>query len=195
VEGSGEVGSLLIYEARQRIQGQGIDGATNVMNSLRDHARTRYGEWFPSVAAIVPQQLAQSGQIATRPELAFVVSGYDLSPQPTPAIYTIASPFDFSPMLHNYGFAVQGVGQYALYLLNRLYQPNRSVNELAALAVYTVTETASQDGKVGGPVQVITIKPDDRSSALTAQEVQGIQEQNEVRSTALRDSFYQTSGD
>ena len=166
------------------------------MNALRSHSRNRYNEWFPTVPAIVPQQLAASGQMATRPDLAFVVAGYDMTPEHNPVIYTVASQLDFSPMLHNYGFAVQGVAQYGLYLLNRLYQPNRSVNELAALAVYTITETASQDGKVGGPVHVITIKPgQDGASALTPSDVQGIQEQNEVRSTALRDSFYQASGD
>lgn len=55
--------------------------------------------------------------------------------------------------------------------------------------MYTLTETASQDGKVGGPVQLITIKPEDGAFALSPDEVQGIQEQNERRSAALRDSF------
>jgi hypothetical protein len=44
------------------------------------------------------------------------------------------SPQDFSPMLHDYGFAVQGVAQYGLYLLNRLFQPDRTTDELIALA-------------------------------------------------------------
>ena len=46
----------------------------------------------------------------------------------------------------DYGFAVEGIAQYALYLLNRLYRPDRSVQEFTALAVYTITETASHDG-------------------------------------------------
>ncbi len=100
--------------------------------------------------------------------------------------------FDFSPMLHDYGFAVQGVAQYALYLLNRLYEPDRTVQELTALAVYTVTETASQDGKVGGPVNVITIKLGaEGCHALTPDVVQQVQAKNDSRSTALRDSFYE----
>jgi 20S proteasome alpha/beta subunit len=196
IAGVGEVGSLIIRETQGEIKSQGIDGVTGVMNLLRNKVRTRYQEWFPSVAAIVPVAQAQSGQVATRPELAFVMAGYDLeSTAPQPAIYQLASQFDFMPMLNNYGFAVAGVASYGLYLLNRLYQADRSVEELAALAVYAITETASQDGKVGGPVQVITIKPAEGAVALTQPDVQRIQEQNEQRSKALRDSFYQSQGD
>ncbi len=197
IAGAGEVGSLVISEARQLIRQQGIDGVTNVTNMLRNHVRQRYQEWFPTVPAVVPQALVQTGQTATRPDLVFLIVGYDLQPDEAvaaPVIYQLMSTFDFSPMLHNYGFAVAGVAQYALYLLNRLYQPNRGVSELAALAVYTITETASQDGKVGGPVQVITIRPEEGASQLSPEQVQEIQEHNEQRSKALRDSFYETRG-
>ncbi len=34
---------------------------------------------------------------------------------------SMISQLEFAPMLHDYGFALQGVAQYALYLLNRLY--------------------------------------------------------------------------
>jgi 20S proteasome alpha/beta subunit len=97
-------------------------------------------------------------------------------------------------MLHEYGFAVSGVPQYALYLLNRLYETDRSVQELTALAVYVITETASQDGKVGGPVNVITIKPDEGCSELDRNEVDAVAAGNEERSKALRDSFYERRG-
>ena len=94
-------------------------------------------------------------------------------------------------MLHDYGYALQGVAQYALYLLNRLYESDRTVEELASLAVYVITETASQDGKVGGPVSVITIVPGSKGCQLMTQTaVQKIQENNILRAKALRDSFY-----
>lgn len=97
--------------------------------------------------------------------------------------------------LHDYGFAVAGVAQYALYLLNRLYEPDRTVQELTALAVYVITETASQDGKVGGPVNVVTITPDEGCSALDPTAVSAIMTANESRSRALRDSFYERAAD
>jgi 20S proteasome alpha/beta subunit len=93
-------------------------------------------------------------------------------------------------MLHNYGFAVAGVAQYALYLLNRLYEPGRSVDELTRLAVYTITETASQDGKVGGSVKVITIRPDEGCEELSPEQVEAVVQENDARSRSLRDSFY-----
>ena len=188
--GSGEVGSLVIELARHKTDERQLDGATPVLEVLRETARASYNEWFPSVPAIQPLALIQTGQIAVRPDLTFLVGGYEMDG--TPRLFSLGSLFDFSPMLHEYGFAVQGVAQYALYLLNRLYEPDRTVQELVALAVYAITETASQDGKVGGPVNVVTIRPgDDGCQRLAPDAVAGVQAKNESRAQALRDSFYE----
>jgi 20S proteasome alpha/beta subunit len=109
---------------------------------------------------------------------------------PIPRIYQLPSETDFAPMLNAHGFALAGIAQYALYLLNRLYEPDRSVEELQALAVYVINETASQDGKVGGPVKVVIITPDTRAKLLGDPAVKRIEKTNEGRSKALRDSFY-----
>jgi 20S proteasome alpha/beta subunit len=189
VAGSGEVGALVIDLVRQEVTAQAADGATPVLNILRDTVRKQYENWFKSIPAIQPLQLIQSGQVAIRPELAFIVGGYELDG--TSRIFGLGSLFDFSPMLYDYGFAVQGIAQYALYLLNRLYERGRTIDELKPLAIYVITETASQDGKVGGPVNVITIKPGSEGCQPVPPEiVQQIQKANESRSRALRDSFY-----
>lgn len=75
--------------------------------------------------------LIQAGQVASRPDVAFLVGGYEQDG--TPRLISLISALDFAPLLHNYGFAVQGVAQYALYLLNRLYQSDRTIEELTAL--------------------------------------------------------------
>lgn len=187
--GAGEVGAMVIDLVRQQVTAQNIDGATPVLTVLRDTVRAQYNNWFPSVPAMQPIALIQTGQVPTRPDLAFVVGGYELDG--TPRLFGLGSFSDFSPMLHDYGFALQGIAQYALYLLNRLYEPGRTVQELTPLAIYAVTETATQDGKVGGPVNVIVIKPGDEGCQVLAPEaVQGIQTANVARSGALRDSFY-----
>jgi 20S proteasome alpha/beta subunit len=187
--GAGEIGEIIVAEVKQKVTDGGSDGATNVMNVLRDTVRQNFNDWFPSIAPIPPQALAVTGQVATRPELAFIVCGYD--DDGTARLYHLLSQADFAPMLSNYGFAVQGIGQYALYLLNRLYQPERSVEELTALAVYVITETASQDGKVGGPVKVIIVKPGaEGCQALAEDAVRAIENANQDRSAALRDSFF-----
>lgn len=194
IAGAGELGSLLIAQVVAEIQQQGLDGVTPVMDFLRNHCRTRYNEWFPTVPAMQAPALAQTGQVPVRPEIICLVAGYELDPEghvAAPKMYQIASGMDFAPMLINYGFSVAGVAQYALYLLNSLYEPDRSVQELTALAVYVITETASQDGKVGGPVNVIIVRPGDGCHLLAAEEVQNVQTANETRSSTLRDSFYE----
>lgn len=187
--GSGELGALIIDLVKQEVSAKGVDGASQVLNILRDTVRTRYQDWFGSIPAIQPIAQIQQGQVAGRPDLAFIVGGYELDG--TARIFGLGSLFDFPPLLHDYGFAVQGVAQYALYLLNRLYEQNRTIEELAPLCIYVITETASQDGKVGGPVNVITIKPGEEGcQSVSPEHVRQIQNTNELRSQALRDSFY-----
>lgn len=193
VAGAGEIGAIIIDLVRKKLIEQKVDWATPVMSILRDTVREQYNNWFPSVPPMQSIALIQSGQVPVRPELAFIIGGYEKDG--TPRLFTMINLMDFSPMLHDYGFAVQGVAQYALYLLNRLDESDRNVNELTPLAVYVITETASQDGKVGGPVNVITIKPNDEGcKPLTQEAVIEIQEANKSRSKALRDSFYERKG-
>jgi len=187
--GSAEVGALVLDIAKARTASSEIDGVTPVLETLRSTVREKYNEWFPTVPPILPIPLIQTGQVAVRPELVFLIGGYELDG--TPRLFGLGNLFDFSPMLHDYGFAVQGVAQYALYLLNRLYEADRTIQELTSLAVYTITETASQDGKVGGPVSVVTIDPGRTGcQVMDPEEVQKVYEENNLRSRALRDSFY-----
>jgi 20S proteasome alpha/beta subunit len=187
--GAGEVGAQQISEVADLARQRQVDGATNVLDILRQTARSRCAEWFPHLPpAVMPGTIGIS-----RPELAFIVAGYDADAEGkyvVPRIYQTLSQLDFPPMLHEYGFAISGVAQYALYLLNRLYEADRSLNDLAALAVYVITETASQDGKVGGPVRVITISPEAGGVLLTEDGVKAINEKNLGRAAALRQSFY-----
>lgn len=189
VAGSGELGTLVIDLVKQKLAVSKIDGATPVMETLRETARENFQQWFRSIPPVQAPALVMSGQAPVRPDLAFMVAGFELDG--TPRLYTLISQLDFPPMLHDYGFALLGVAQYALYLLNRLYEPDRTVEELASLAVYVITETASQDGKVGGPVNAITIVPGPGGCQLMSPDaVLEIQAENQLRAKSLRDSFY-----
>jgi hypothetical protein len=98
-----------------------VDGVSSVLGRLRQHVRRRYEEWFPSVPAVPAPALAASGQVPTRPDLVFLVGGYEIDEEGKAfggKISQIASASDFAPALHDYGFAVAGVAQYALNLLN-----------------------------------------------------------------------------
>jgi 20S proteasome alpha/beta subunit len=192
--GGAELGAMVLKQTQDAIAKQvGIDGVGNVVNILHQTARLCYDAWFPSL----PQTTIlnpQTGVPMGRPDLTFIVGGYDKDQSGNfthPSIYQLNSAFNFAPMIHDYGFAVAGVPTYALYLLNRLYQPDRKAEEeLVPLAVYAISETASQDGKVGGPIRVVIVCPTG-SKELTEAEVDNIVKRNLTRTTALRDSFYE----
>lgn len=99
------------------------------------------------------------------------------------------SQFDFAPFLHDYGFALQGVPQYALYLMNRLYSENMKIEQLKHLLAYVITETATQDGRVGGPVRMAIINSTE-AKELSREEVEEIKKQNEENSKRLKSLFY-----
>jgi hypothetical protein len=80
------------------------------------------------------------------------------------------------------------VAQYALYLLNRLYDPESVIWNLRYLAAYLITETASQDGKVGGSVQMATLRATG-GQILGTTVVEGLLLKNRERSRALKESF------
>lgn len=185
--GSGELGAVLIAEVLPQIKTQ--DGVTTVMNKVREAARARYGDWFARFAVQPLPNLAQP----VRPDLALLIAGYDVDEKGSATeqkMFQLISQADFAPMLHNYGFALSGVAQYALYLLNRLYRRDATVAQLKALAAYVITETATQDGKVGGRVQMAIVTPQQGAKELTPEEVDKILEHNHGKNKALQDSFY-----
>jgi 20S proteasome alpha/beta subunit len=191
--GSAELGAMVLKRTQETIAGQaGIDGVVDVVNVLHHEARASYDAWFPSLpqtAILSPQ----TGGTISRPDLIFIVGGYEKDQSGNftrPVIYQLNSALNFAPMIHDYGFAVAGIPTYALYLLNRLYEADRKAQEeLAPLAVYAISETASQDGKVGGPIRVVIVSPTG-SKELTDVEVNNIVKRNRTKTTALRNSFY-----
>ncbi len=189
IAGSGEIGTMVYNELGKEIEKMQDIGVTPMMDTVRFMLKSKFDEWFSPKKF---QLQAISGiPVPARPDLAAIVGGYDVfegKPR-TPRIFTLLSSYDFAPMLHDYGFALQGIAQYALYLLNRLYRNDSSIANLVPLGAYVISETASQDGKVGGPIQMITIT-NEGSKELSAGEVEIVVKENERRREALRESFY-----
>lgn len=133
---------------------------TALLDTFYPYVRDKYNEWFSGFAVTeVPGM-----PIPVRPGLAFLIAGYDCDQAgncTTPSLYALHSAMNFAPSRLDHGFVIEGVAQYGLYLLNRLYRDDQTVDQLKNLAAYLITETASQDGKVGGPVQMATITPQD----------------------------------
>jgi 20S proteasome alpha/beta subunit len=184
VAGAGDLGSTIVAGllAMPDIASLGVTGLTE---ALHTYAQAQFRLWF-DLFSLKP---TTDDPRPVRPVLNFLIAGFELDGRRQ--IYRLSSSLDFAPMLHNYGFGTDGVAQYALYLLNRLYDPACDVKELEYLAAYVITETASQDGKVGGPVQIAAITMRD-SLILDLASVEHILAANRERSTTLKKSFWTT---
>ena len=189
VAGSGEIGATIMNELTSIVQERQLEGVPAILEVVRDTVKTRYDNWFPRFLI----QPISGAQQPVRPDLVIIISGYECDTEKKPTEqrnYQLIAALDFAPMLHDYGFALNGIAQYALYLLNRLYIPDSPIEKLIPLAAYVITETASQDGKVGGPVQIMTIDPSEGCISLQSEQVNKIIKQNSRRSLSLRKSFF-----
>jgi 20S proteasome alpha/beta subunit len=156
IGGVGELGATTV-QVLQRELSDPKTGVDDVVLRASSSLSAMFDRWFPDDKFQV-QPLSMDSAI--RPDINAIIAGFPAVGGPDaaqPQIYSLISQLNFAPLLHNYGFALGGVAQYALYLLNRIYEPDIRLDRAISLAHYVVTETASQDGKVGGPVRMATI--------------------------------------
>lgn len=95
-----------------------------------------------------------------RPGALFILGGYRPDPAggpPAALIFLLNSNSSFAPQLANSYPMMAGVPQYAVYLSHRYYDPTITGNNAAALAEYLISETASQDPKVGGATRIAKV--------------------------------------
>jgi len=137
--------------------------------------RQRYQEWFRNVA------------LEQRPIIGFIAGGYESMGETK--LYYLSSPLDFAPQLVTTGIALGGVPQYATYLVHRLYNPEMGRKQLLRLAAYLISETATQDPKVGGPIRLAEIAPKEGFQELSEADVRAILRSNEELNNKLRASF------
>jgi len=88
-----------------------------------------------------------------------LLAGYDAGHRPKILNLGSPSPFNFAPNLSTTGFGAAGIVPLAVYLLNRLYRRGLDLEIAKDLATYCIAETASQDGKVGGPIRLAVTTP------------------------------------
>lgn len=147
--GVGEVGDNLLDEFRRSVS-QGIDGVSEIVRQLQTFCSSRWNQWF----ANVPFQF--------RPTVAYIVAGLDKDDERycIPRIYSLDSRMGFAPAIHRYGWAHGGIPMFAIYIFGRKYKENMSADELIGLVAYAITETATQDMRVGGKVKMMKISSD-----------------------------------
>ena len=173
--GSAETAAQSITELKKKLGSNDIY-FSSVFNRARDTIKTSYIEWFKN---LVPEQ---------RPALGFIITG--LEKDGKAKIYYLQNRFDFAPQLCTAGIALGGIPQYATYLLHRLYDPKMSISNLITLAAYVITETATQDPKVGGPVRIAQISLKKGFIQLDKPQVEEAVNHNEELNKHLRDFFF-----
>jgi hypothetical protein len=128
--GSGELGSTIITEIQKQIAEKKTEGVTPVMELIRQILISKFDEWFKGFLI----QPVQGSTSPNRPDLLLIVGGYDVDSNgkaTVQRIYHLNCQVNFAPFLIDYGFSLQGIPQYALYLLNRLYGPDFNSQEPA----------------------------------------------------------------
>lgn len=156
--GAGEVGDNILEEFRREVLSAqpNLDGVSTVLRELQSYCLRKWNEWLGNV----PFQV--------RPIIGYIVTGLDANGKDAegrdkyevPRIYSMISAFGFMPAFHRYGWANGGIPIYAIYLYGRRYKANMPMDELSGLALYVISETASQDQRVGGPIRMVQILPD-----------------------------------
>lgn len=187
--GANEIGATLLDALKPQLIEDKTEGIDAVLASAHQLFRDKYNALFPSLPAM-PLPQAPTLQ---RPGLAVILAGYRLDNEGDPKeamLYTMTSQLEFAPSLSNYGFAIIGIPQYAIYLLNRLYSEKLSLESAADLASYCISETATQDGKVGGPIQVLEISLENGFREYKREEIEATTIINEKRSESLRRLFF-----
>ena len=174
VAGANEIGATLLDLLIPIIQQRNFEGIDDILKAIRQLFKDKYNEWFPHLPAMPSPQAPH----LQRPGLVVILAGYRMtdSKPAQPMLYNLISQLEFVPSLSNYGFTVIGVPQYAIYLLNRLYSKDMTLRSAIELAAYCISETATQDGKVGGAVQIAEITTKNGFKAYTKEEVEGITE-------------------
>lgn len=153
-----------------------------IVTSLRNLCIAKYNEWFPHLK---PEE---------RPFLAIVACGYrkDLEGKlTTPIIFSLLSVTHFAPYTDTMGFAATGIVPLAIYLLNRLYIRNDiELKSAVELAAFCIRETASQDGKVGGELQLATFSKNTPFKIFNVTEIEVVKKRCEEFRRNLRNPLY-----
>ena len=191
MSGANETGYKIIDEILQTDNSQTLSSTTDVMDRARNLLKTKYDEWFTKMPIIA---IPNSGT-PERPALNFTIAGFDNKDgKNIHRIYSLSSFNDFAPLLYNTGICLTGIPQYANYLLHRLFLQEMDIKDAMALAAYVITETATQDGKVGGPLQLMSLKDGESVIELTEEQILEIVNKNEERSNKLKESFFSKEG-
>ena len=183
--GANETGAIFIDEIqRWRESCKTEPTVTETMLKLREILKAKYDDWYSKIPAFPVKDQPQ------RPALNLTVSGYEkIGGKSVEKIYLLMSQTDFAPQLFNTGICITGIPLYAIYLTLRLYSRDMPLDGAKRLASYVITETASQDGKVGGPIQMMYIERNGDVKEVDDNELKEIRKENDNVNLKLKELF------
>lgn len=155
-------------------------GITKLAEQLRELGKQKFDEFFSHQT---PQD---------RPELSILLTGYNGD---IPEIYRLESSDNFVPRKNPTGFDCIGIPVIADYILNRVYEPDVSVEHAAEMAAFCIKETSSQDRRVGGPIQLASFSNTKTYSTFSREEIGRISEKCDSFTLLHKGNFYPESRD
>lgn len=182
IAGAAEVSLAVLDELNKRNLANPVDIDTALKSF--EEAALLYDTWYQGIP---PEK---------RPATLFIVAGYRSGQEqekPKPLVFIFNSSTRFAPQLANQYPMMAGVPQYAIYLSHRYYSTQISGKNALALAEYLISETASQDPKVGGPINIATVTPEGYRK-INEQEIDEIKKQNQALNERLKTFFSQEGG-
>ena len=164
-------------EACNTVTTSNENGVDRLVIEASKNFRGKYAEWFKGMS---------QDQI---PVINFIMVGLEKQNNAHQVrTYLLSSQANFSLQLATDGCMLAGVVQYAIYLKHRFYDVNMGLEQAMRLAVYLITETATQDPKVGGPIRAAQITGDGFSQ-LSDEQVSRIIQENEEQNKTLKSFF------
>lgn len=152
------------------------NGISVLAEQMRSLGKARFDEFFSHQA---PKD---------RPSLNIVLGGY--MPDGKPEIYTLNSNDNFVPRRSPTGFECIGIPIIANYLLNRLYEPEITIQHAAELATFCIKETSSQDNRVGGPTQIASFSITKQYAELSRDEIDKMEKKCDQFRLLQKGNFY-----
>ena len=182
IAGASEMGAVLL-DGLLKSDCSSVTNIDDAVKKVVKQCADMFANWFRDIPP------------AQRPVVLITLAGYRvMKDKPAePMIYLLNSQFNFAPQLMANSPCLSGIPQYAVYLVHRYYSPKITVEKAIALAEYLITETASQDPKVGGKIFIAKITSDKGYVALTEKEITSIHKSNNALNRKLQ-HFFLTGG-
>jgi len=184
--GQADIGNALMQHIAASLLPQPAANVDQAADQIRAVGNNYFTQWFGQPLWL----MGANGPVATpRPEVWYLLVGFAQNGEAKIITQGSPPPFNFAPNISTTGFAAIGIVPLTVYLLNRLYRRNLDLDIAKDLAAYCILETASQDGKVGGPMRMAIVRPNQDTEIIGDAELESLRTRVDQHRDALRNSF------